>query len=607
MPIALPLTRRQACAAGLAVVWPLPASLSAAEATPWLLAGRPTPAATRAVALLAQAGDHGLEPEDYGTGRLAAAVAEAAARPLEEPAASELARQLDVSFKRYLRHLHQGRIDPRQIHHDFDAVRRPPFEPQAVLLQALAQGRLDTAVAAAVPALAQYDRLRAMLARCRALADHPAWRTPLPLPLPLPLPPAPVRRGTAAPAPRLPVPADMPAAGRALLVQRLRAWGDLAEGAGAQASAAPIAPAGGGLASVAPSAPTDGTPASATSTAPAGGAPASVAPSAPAGVARASATPSTAADGATSATPGDAPDAALAEALRGFQARHGLAEDGRYGPATRRALQVTPAERARKIELTLERLRWTPLLQAPRMIVVNIPEFRLRAYEVVNGRVQVRHEMRVVVGAALRHRTPLFDEDMRFIEFGPYWNVPPSIARQELVPRLQRDPGHLAREGFEFVGPGGAVDSVVTPERLRAVLAGSWRLRQRPGERNALGDVKFVFPNRDAIYLHHTPATGLFAQARRDFSHGCIRVEDPVTLASFVMQGMPWWDAAAIRQTMATAHSRTVSLAQPVPVLIAYGTALVKAGRMHFFDDIYGHDRSLDAALRRVSGARAAS
>jgi murein L,D-transpeptidase YcbB/YkuD len=542
----LTLNRREALAAALGLVLTLPGSPRAAEPAMWLQAGRPSAAATQAVALLAGALDHGLEPEDYGAGQLAAAVAAAAAHPAAEPAASELAHQLDASFKRYLLHLHQGRIDPRQIHHDFDMARRPPFDPEAVLQQALATGRLDAAVAAAVPALPQYERLRAMLASHRALAGHPAWRTPLP--------PAPARRSAASAIALPPVPADMPAAARAVLVQRLQAWGDLAD-----ESASPASPP---------------LPAPAAST--------------------------------SAAAAGQVPDAVLADGLRRFQARHGLAEDGLYGPATRRALQVTPAERVRQIELTLERLRWTPLLQAPRMVVINIPEFRLRAYEVVNGRVQVRQEMRVVVGAALRHRTPLFDEDMRFIEFGPYWNVPPSIARQELVPRLRRDPGHLAREGFEFVGPGGAVEQAVTPERLQSVLAGGWRLRQRPGDRNALGGIKFVFPNRDAIYLHHTPATGLFAQARRDFSHGCIRVEDPVALASFVMQGMPGWDATAIRETMANAHSRTVTLAQPLPVLIAYGTALVKEGRMHFFDDVYGHDRTLDQALRQASGARPA-
>jgi murein L,D-transpeptidase YcbB/YkuD len=540
-------TRRQALAAALAFSLPLPGSPRAAEPAMWLQAGHPTAAATQAVALLAGARDHGLEPEDYGAGRLASAVAAAAAHPAAAPAASELAHQLDASFKRYLLHLHQGRIDPRQIHHDFDVARRPPFDPEAVLQQALATGRLDAAVAAAVPAVQQYERLRQVLAACRTLAGHPAWRTPLPA--------APTRRSRPATSTALPpVPPDMPAAARAVLVQRLQAWGDLADEATAPEPAPLPAPAA----------------------------------------------------SAGAAAVGQVPDATLAEALRRFQARHGLAEDGLYGPATRRALQVTPAERARQVELTLERLRWTPLLQAPRMVVINIPEFRLRAYEVVNGRVQVRQEMRVVVGAALRHRTPLFDEDMRFIEFGPYWNVPPSIARHELVPKLQRDPGHLAREGFEFVGPGGAVEQAVTPERLQSVLAGSWRLRQRPGERNALGGIKFVFPNRDAIYLHHTPATGLFAQARRDFSHGCIRVEDPVALATFVMQGMPGWDAAAIRETMANAHSRTVTLPQPLPVLIAYGTALVKEGRMHFFDDVYGHDRTLDKALRQASGARPA-
>ena len=587
MPALRPLTRRQALVSGLAAVWPLAPALQAAEPTTWLASGRPTAAALQAVALLAEAGSHGLAPADYDAAGLASAVVQAAAQPLPDLAAADLAQRLDASFRRYLLHLHLGRIDPRQIHHDFDRSRRPPFDPDAVLKPALAQGRLDMAVASAVPAMPQYERLRAALAACRALAGHPAWRTPLP--------PAPARRSApAASAALAPVPADMPAPARALLVQRLQAWGDLPDPAAATTRAlttnntAPATTAS----AAAPTTSTATAVATTTSVLTTGPAPATAAP--------ATASPASAPVPSLATAP--APDdTALADALRRFQSRHGLAEDGVYGPATRRALQVTPAERARQVELALERLRWTPLLQAPRMVVVNIPEFRLRAYEVVNGRVQVRHEMRVVVGGALRHQTPLFDEDMRFIEFGPYWNVPPSIARHELVPRLQRDPAYLAREQLEFVGPGGAVEQAVTAARLQSVLAGSWRLRQRPGPHNALGGIKFVFPNRDAIYLHHTPATGLFAQARRDFSHGCIRVEDPVALAGFVLQGLPGWDAAAIRQTMATAHSRTVNLPQPVPVLIAYGTALVKEGRMHFFDDVYGHDRTLDAALRRAS------
>jgi L,D-transpeptidase YcbB len=177
--------------------------------------------------------------------------------------------------------------------------------------------------------------------------------------------------------------------------------------------------------------------------------------------------------------------------------------------------------------------------------------------------------------------------------------VPPSIARNELVPRLRREPGYWAREGFEFVGASTA-DPVLGAAKLQAVLEGRLRIRQRPGPRNALGDIKFVFPNRDSIYLHHTPSVGLFARARRDFSHGCIRVEQPQALAVFALEGVPGWDEARVRRAMGDEElPSTVRLARPIPVLIAYGTALVKQGRVFFYDDLYGHDRALDDALRR--------
>ncbi len=302
--------------------------------------------------------------------------------------------------------------------------------------------------------------------------------------------------------------------------------------------------------------------------------------------------------------PADAPvpmgyEGPLVEAMRAFQRRHGLADDGVIGQATLAALNVPPAQRARQIALTLERLRWTPLLQGPRMIVVNVPEFVLRAYENRGDRIDVKLEMKIIVGRALDTRTPLIDEDMRFIEFSPYWNVPPSIARAEIVPRLRRDPAYFQQQGFEFVARDGQVSATLGTAQLEAVLRGEQRIRQRPGPANALGDIKFVFPNNDAIYLHHTPAPRLFERDRRDFSHGCIRVQEPVALARFVLQDQADWTEARVREAMSQGVSRTLRLDPPVPVLIAYATALVKNGRLHFFPDLYGHDRLLDQALRR--------
>lgn len=501
---------RRAWLGALAALAGLPggaAGQSADDAVPWFDGLWPRPVALEAVALLADAAREGLDPRDYGAAALQAALA---AAPVDAAAIGVLGRALTVAMQRYLGDLHEGRIDPRRIHHDFAVMRGDGFDAAARLQAALRAGRLADAVGEAAPALPLYARLREALAQVRALAGHAAWNAPLPAPSGGRLDPG------------------QPYDGLRRLAERLAALGDLAAGS-------PLPPAYEG---------------------------------------------------------------ALVEALRAFQRRHGLADDGVLGRATRAQLEVAPAQRARQIELTMERLRWTPLMQAPRMIVVNIPEFVLRAYEVQGGRIAVQLEMRVIVGKALDTRTPLFDEVMRAIEFSPYWNVPTSIARKELLPRLRRDPGRFERQGFEAVAGDGRVETALTPARLEALRDGRLRLRQRPGPDNALGDIKFVFPNRDAIYLHHTPSTGLFARDRRDLSHGCIRVERPVELARFVLAGRPEWTEERIRAAMAARESSTLRLSEPLPVLIAYGTALVRDGRTHFFDDIYGHDRALDAALR---------
>jgi len=298
--------------------------------------------------------------------------------------------------------------------------------------------------------------------------------------------------------------------------------------------------------------------------------------------------------------PGKRYEGELVEGVKSFQLRHGMEPDGVIGKGTLAQLQISPVQRVRQIELAMERLRWTPLLLAPRMIVINIPEFILRAYENLNGKVEVKSVMKVVVGKAMNRRTPLFNEDMRFIEFSPYWNIPPSIAKEEIIPRLRRDPAYFTQQGFEFVNGNNPVIAVPSEANLQAVQRGMMRIRQRPGPKNPLGDIKFVFPNDESIYLHHTSATSLFLRDRRDFSHGCIRVQDPVALASYVLQNEPEWNEERIRKAMARGESNTLRLAEPLPVVIAYLTAIAKKdGRVYFFPDIYDHDRLLDEALRQ--------
>ncbi|MBC7857792.1 MAG: L,D-transpeptidase family protein [Burkholderiaceae bacterium] len=287
---------------------------------------------------------------------------------------------------------------------------------------------------------------------------------------------------------------------------------------------------------------------------------------------------------------------ALVDGVKAFQLRHGLGADGVLGKATLKQLNLPLAARIRQIELTLERLRWTPLLLSERMIVVNVPEFVLRAYELKDG--GMRLSMNVIVGKALNTRTPLFVEEMRAIEFSPYWNIPPSIAKAETVPKLRREPGYFEAQGLEFVGADGHASATLSEANLDAVMQGKMRIRQRPGEKNALGDIKFIFPNNDNIYLHHTPSVELFGRQRRDFSHGCIRIEDPVALARFVLQSQPEWTEERIRAAMDSGKPTTLRLAHPLPVVIAYATVIVKNKQVHFFEDIYGNDKLLDAAMK---------
>jgi len=294
-------------------------------------------------------------------------------------------------------------------------------------------------------------------------------------------------------------------------------------------------------------------------------------------------------------------EGALVQAVRAFQDRHGLQADGVLGGDTLAQLAVPFAQRVRQIELSLERLRWLPHLPASPVIAVNIPSFRLWAFANGGNDTTAQLTMPVIVGAAVKAReTPVFIGEMRWVEFSPYWNVPPAIQRAEIVPHLQSDPGYWQREDLEAVpvGSAGPPVAVLDAATLEGLKSGALRVRQRPGPKNALGGVKFVLPNTMDIYLHSTPARQLFAQTRRDFSHGCIRLGDPPALAAFVLRDQPEWTPERIAEAMVAGTTMTAKLTRPIPVVIFYTTAIVDStGAVRFSQDIYGYDSRLEQLL----------
>ena len=298
-----------------------------------------------------------------------------------------------------------------------------------------------------------------------------------------------------------------------------------------------------------------------------------------------------------------APDSTLykgpiVEAMKHFQERHGLEPDGRIGKDTLEQLNTPLSDRVRQLQLTLERWRWAPRVYDPPPILVNIPEFVVRGF----GKGEtIELTMKVVVGKAFRTRTPVFAQNMTYMVFRPYWNVPLDIQRSEMVPKLKKDPDYLTKNQLEVVDRHGTVVSTgaVSGEQLTQLNTGALNVRQRPGPKNSLGLVVFMFPNEHNVYLHSTPAPELFARTRRDFSHGCIRVEDPAKMAEYILRGNAGWTMDKVEEAMNTGpDSKTVILAHKRPVVIIYATAVVLPdGEVKFLQDIYEHDAHLQKAL----------
>ena len=274
----------------------------------------------------------------------------------------------------------------------------------------------------------------------------------------------------------------------------------------------------------------------------------------------------------------------LAAELVRFQTHHGLSATGRLDKPTLAALNIPVEARVQQIAANMERHRWLPRTLGSRYIYVNVPAFRLDAYD--SGQKQLT--MRVVVGEEYEGRTtPTFSDSMEVAVFRPYWNVTPDIQRLEVGPKAASDPAWFASQNMEYWKDGGVT-----------------RIRQRPGDKNALGLVKFLFPNSFNIYLHDTPAKSLFALDDRAASHGCIRLERPAALAQWVLG----WDAARVEAAMHGADNRTVRLPKKIPVYIVYFTAYVRDGKLMFADDVYGRDDALEREIgSRISRSATAA
>jgi L,D-transpeptidase YcbB len=293
----------------------------------------------------------------------------------------------------------------------------------------------------------------------------------------------------------------------------------------------------------------------------------------------------------------------VSDAVKAYQHRHGLPEDGKLTPQTVDSLNVPLADRVRQLQNTLERWRWLPEPYVNPRLMVNLPEFVLRGYTPDH---QLDFTMRVVVGKVVgEHQTPVFAHMMKYLIFRPYWNVPVDIARKELVPHIQSNPHYLETKNFETVNSKG--QPVAYTAKL--VSQGGVTVREKPGPKNSLGLVKFMFPNQYDIYLHSTPATELFNRTRRDFSHGCVRVQEPEQLAEWLLKDQKDpqdpdggdWTLEEVHEAMTTGpDNHQVNLKTPIPIVIFYMTAEVEEdGHVHFFDDIYGYDADLEKVLAK--------
>jgi L,D-transpeptidase YcbB len=483
-------------------------------ALPWVRGMEPSPQALQIIALIQQAEEKGLTPDDYDAPRWSARLAllkPSAANPTEADA-MKFDVALTVCLMRYISDLHIGKVNPKHFDFDLNVETKKYDLPEFVKNHVVDAPSVAPVLAQVEPPYPGYQRTILALHRYLALAKQDDGAQ---------LPPVKKTFGSGESYPGLP-----------RLTLLLRELGDLPDKANV---------------------PPDST----------------------------------------------VYQGPLVDAVKSFQARHGRTVDGRIGAQTIADLNIPLGTRVRQMQLTLERWRWLPIGNNSAPIVANIPEFRLRAYD---EQFHLALMMSVVVGKAYNHDTPVFSDSMEYVIFRPYWNVPYSITKAEFLPKIARDPNYLASKGFAVVDSKQQVvaSGAVSPEVLAQLRSGKLFVRQNPGPKNSLGLVKFIFPNSFNVYMHDSPEQELFSRTRRDFSHGCIRLEKPADLAVFVLRGIPGWDMTKVRAAMAQSSNQQVNLPRPIPVLIVYGTVVVpEDGLVHFYDDIYGHDKDLDQVLQK--------
>ena len=512
--------------------------LEQADRLVWFDGTKPESTLEPALAAIAGAGTYGLDPADYDASLLAEKwpALQSNSASARDRAAFDLT--VSLAAARMIRAVHAGRVDPATMQWNY-ATAAKTTDVVGALRKASEDDDLAKVLDSLEPTFNHYQRAKQKLAVYKATAQ----------------------KGEPAAVPELvkgqtKIAPGKPWAGVPQLAVRLAATGDLSAESAA-AFATPGSPSG------------------------------AAAPTSPAGTAPVAAAP---------ATP--LYDGALVDAVKAFQERHGLDADGVIGASTIKTVNIPIAKRVRQIELAMERGRWLPELSDRPNVFVNVALFRMWATDPKSGEEPLR--MNVVVGKALNTQTPIFVDQMEYVIFRPYWNPPPSIIKGEVIPGLRKDANYLNRQNMEIVASG-ADDAPSLPaseDHIAKVASGKLFVRQKPGPANSLGLAKFIFPNSENVYMHGTPSQQLFSRTRRDFSHGCIRVEDPAKFAEWVLRLDPSWTRERIDAAMQGDKTLQVNLKEKLAVVVFYDTVHVNSENTVFFvDDIYGHDKALDAAL----------